>query len=162
MRVLVTYGWCRTAYVICESLARAGFTVCACGDSALSMTRASRYVNSFDLVPDPFGDSQAYAAAVGEIMQRRRVCFVVPAHEDFVALQQFRSLLPSKAIIAAPSYGDAGEVLDKWKLIQRAKRANIPVPQTYSPQSLEEAEQIMAQITLPAIIKPHRGNGGKG
>src|SRR5438445_5418552 len=99
MRVLVTYGWCRTAYVICESLARAGFTVCACGDSALSMTRASRYVNSFDLVPDPFGDSQAYAAADGEIMQRRRVCFVVPVNEGYEVIQQFRSILPSKVII---------------------------------------------------------------
>jgi biotin carboxylase len=162
MRALITYGWCRTAYVICESLAKAGFNVSACGDSVLSMTRASRYVDTFDLVPDPFGDPLAYAAAVGDIMRRRGANLVVPAHEDFTALQRFRHVLPSEAIVAAPSCQDGGEVLDKWRLIQRAKRVNIPVPETYAPRSLEEAKQILAQIPLPAIIKPHRGNGGKG
>jgi predicted ATP-grasp superfamily ATP-dependent carboligase len=162
MRILITYGWCRTAYVICESLARAGFTVSACGDSALSMTRASRYVDSFDPVPDPFGDPRCYAAAVGDVMRRRGVSLVLPAHEDFVALQQFQNLLPPEAIVAAPSYAAASEVLDKWALIQRANRAHIPVPYTYAPQSLDEAENILAQIDQPAIIKPRRGNGGKG
>src|ERR1051325_806905 len=99
MRILVTYGWCRTSYVICESLARAGFTVYACGDSALCMTRVSRYVRSFDRVPDPFGDPRSYAAAVGDVMRRRAVSVVIPAHEDFVALQQFQSLLPAGAIV---------------------------------------------------------------
>jgi biotin carboxylase len=161
MRILVTYGWCRTAYVVCESLCRAGFTVSACGNSALSMTRVSRYVDSFDSVPDPFGDPRAYAAAVGDVMRRRGAALVLPAHEDFVSLQQFPDLLPAGTIVAAPGY-EAREILDKWTLIQRAKRARIPAPDTYAPESLEEAENILARIDLPAIIKPHRGNGGKG
>src|SRR5262245_29068911 len=86
MRVLVTYGWCRTAYAICASLARAGFRVSACGDSALCMTRISRYVDTFDRVPNPFESPREYAAAVGRIVRKRAVDLVVPAHEDFVAL----------------------------------------------------------------------------
>jgi glutathione synthase/RimK-type ligase-like ATP-grasp enzyme len=162
MRILVTYGWCRTSYVICESLARAGFTVHTCGDSALCMTRVSRYVHSFDRVPDPFGDPRCYAAAVGDVMRRRAASVVIPAHEDFVALQQFQSLLPAGAIVAAPDAATAGEALDKWALVQRAKRAHIPVPDTYGPQSLEEAHDVLEEIEYPAIIKPRHGNGGKG
>src|SRR5436190_16348059 len=104
MRVLITYGWCRTAYVMAESLCRAGFTVSACGDSALSVARVSRHVTSFDTVPDPFGDPRSYTAAVGDVMRRRGASLVFPAHEDFVVLQQFRDLLPADAIVAAPGY----------------------------------------------------------
>ena len=88
MRVLVTYGWCRTAYVISESLARAGFEVSACGDSALSITRVSRYVDTFDRVPDPFANPRAYALAVERWSCRRGAGVVVPAHEDFVFLRR--------------------------------------------------------------------------
>jgi predicted ATP-grasp superfamily ATP-dependent carboligase len=162
MRALVTYGWCRTAYVICESLSRAGFRVSACGDSALSMTRVSRYVDTFDRVPDCFGCPRLYATAVAEVVRKRGVGFVVPAHEDFVPLQEFRHLLPPEVIIAGPPSREGREVLDKWKLVQRATRAGIPVPETYAPDSIEEAERILVRIAVPAILKPHCGNGGKG
>src|SRR5436190_14073160 len=139
MRVLITYGWCRTAYVMAESLCRAGFTVSACGDSALSMARVSRHVTSFDTVPDPFGDPRSYTAAVGDVMRRRGASLVFPAHEDFVVLQQFRDLLPADAIVAAPGYAAGIEALDKWALVERARRANVPVPGTHAPGSLDEA-----------------------
>ena len=32
-RILVTYGWCRTAYAVAESLAKAGYAVYGCDDS---------------------------------------------------------------------------------------------------------------------------------
>ena len=162
MKILVSYGWCRTAYVICESLARAGFTVSACGNSVLSMTRVSRYVSTFDSVPDPFEDPGAYAAAVGEVMRRRGLRLVIPAHEDSVSLRQFQHLLPANAIVAAPDCAAASQVLDKWSFVQRAKRADVPAPATWAPRSLEEADDILAEVDHPAIIKPRRGNGGKG
>ena len=162
MRVLVTYGWCRTAYVICESLARAGFEVSACGPSALSMTRVSRHVKSFDRVPDPFASPRLYALAIGEICRRRRVRVVVPAHEDFVFLQEHRGLIPPETILAAPSLEKGLNALDKWDLIQHAAKAGIPVPATFAPGSTEEAGRIFSRIAFPAIVKPRRGNGGKG
>ncbi|MEG4632702.1 hypothetical protein QUB56_24440 [Microcoleus sp. AR_TQ3_B6] len=58
MRILVTYGWCRTAYIAAESICRAGFEVYACGSTALSMVRVSRLVRGFDRVPDPFKEPE--------------------------------------------------------------------------------------------------------
>ena len=161
-RVLVTYGWCRTAYVICERLARRGYRVSACGESALSMTRVSRYVDTFDRVPDPFGNPRLYAAAIGEVARNRRAALVMPAHEDFLALAEFRELLPPGVIIAAPTIEQGREVIDKWKLICRAKRAGIPVPVTVAPTSLKHAEQVIRTSALPLVLKPRRGNGAKG
>ena len=58
MRILVTYEWCRTAYIAAESLCRAGFEVYACGSTALSMVRVSRFVRGCDRVPDPFQEPE--------------------------------------------------------------------------------------------------------
>lgn len=162
MRALVTYGWCRTAYVICESLARAGFRVSACGDSRLSMTRVSRYVDTFDRTPNPFENPRNYAQAVAEIARKRSANFIMPAHEDFAVLDNFREVLPRAVAIAAVKASDGCNVLDKWKLIQRAVAAGVRVPETNAPESIEEADQLFARACTPLIIKPRRGNGGKG
>jgi hypothetical protein len=58
MRILVTYGGCHTAYIAAESLGRAGFEVYACGSTALSMVRISRFVRGFHRVPDPFKEPE--------------------------------------------------------------------------------------------------------
>src|SRR5438477_12937637 len=100
MRILVTYAWCRTAYAVCESLAKAGFKISVCGDSMLSMTRVSRYADSFDRVPNSFTEPRLYARAIGEVIRKRGVSVVVPVHEDFIPLQQFREYLPPGITIA--------------------------------------------------------------
>jgi lipopolysaccharide/colanic/teichoic acid biosynthesis glycosyltransferase len=161
-RVLVTYGWCRTAYVVCERLALAGFKVSACGDSVLCMTRASRYVDTFDRIPDPFANPRLYAVAVGETARRRGAGLIVPVHEDFVPLQEFRDALPPGVIVAGPPQPQGCEVLDKANLVRIAEEAGIPAPRTFAPGSIEEAEQILRSIALPVVLKPRRGNGGKG
>jgi len=149
VRVLVTYGWCRTAYAICERLARSGLRVSACGDSALSMTRASRYVETFDLVPDPFGSPRLYAGSIAEVIRRRKIKLVIPAHEDFVPLQDFRDLLPPDVIVTGPPLNEGREMLDKWNLVCRARRADIPTPATIAPASVEEAEAAIYSTPLP-------------
>lgn len=58
MRILVTYGWCGTAYIAAESLCRAGFEVYACSSTALSMVRVSRFVRGFDRVPNQFKEPE--------------------------------------------------------------------------------------------------------
>jgi biotin carboxylase len=162
VRVLVTYGWCRTAYAVCERLARSGFRVSACGDSALSMTRVSRYVETFDRVPDPFGSPGLYAHAIAEVIRRRNISLVIPAHEDFVPLQEFRHVLPPGVIVAGPPIDEGREVLDKWNLFRRARLAGVPTPATLAPASVEEADDALASVSLPAVLKPRRGNGAKG
>ena len=82
MRILVTYGWCRTAYIAAESLRRAGFEVYACGSTALSMVRVSRFVRGFDRVPDPFKEPEQYVTEISALVKRRNIDVLLPVHED--------------------------------------------------------------------------------
>jgi biotin carboxylase len=128
----------------------------------LSMTRVSRYVDTFDRTPSPFENPGHYAQAVGDIARKQGVKLIMPAHEDFAVLDQFRDALPRDVTIAAPKGSDRCNVLDKWKLIERAAVAGVRVPETHAPESIEEADQLFARACTPVIIKPRRGNGGKG
>jgi biotin carboxylase len=119
-------------------------------------------VDTFDRTPSPFEEPRHYAQAVADITRKRGANFIMPAHEDFAVLDEFRELLPRDVAIAAPKGSSGSNALDKWKLIQCAAAAGVPVPETNAPESIEEADQVFARACTPLIIKPRRGNGGKG
>jgi hypothetical protein len=47
----VTYGWCRTAYTVVQSLGQKGIDVHVGDASPLAMSRFSRYCKSFTKLP---------------------------------------------------------------------------------------------------------------
>ncbi len=162
LRVLITYGWCRTAYAVAESLSRANFRVWACGPSQLSMTRYSRFVRGFDLAPDPFSSPEEYVNQLAKIVARRRIDLLLPVHEDALVIQTYRNRLPSTLIVASPPREDLAKVLDKMEIIQVADSAGVDFPRTIVPTSLAEAEEYARRANFPLLIKTRRGNSGKG
>lgn len=162
MNVLITYGWCRTAYSVAMSLARAGHTVSACSSARLAMTRFSRFASSFDLVPDFFVDEKGYVAALAEIARRRSIDVIMPVHEDALAIQAHRELLPADVRLACPEADQLALALDKGRLLTAAHAHGVPIPRTIVPQSIDEARGAFESIGFPLIIKPRHGNSGKG
>lgn len=162
MRVLITYAWCRTAYVAAESLAKSGATVYVCGPSSLSMARPSRYVSGFDKVPDPFVDPQDYADAILEIVRTRDIDVIVPVHEDALILRLYEYRLPSGILIACPTADKLATALDKYKILQVASGARVDFPTTLAPGGIDEAVEIFRKSSYPLVIKTRRGNSGKG
>ncbi|MBC7294603.1 MAG: hypothetical protein H5T84_11010, partial [Thermoleophilia bacterium] len=162
MNVLVTYGWCRTAYAVARSLSAAGHNVFVCGSSRLAMTRASRYVEGSDLVPDPFSHPAEFAQAVSQVVRQRRIDVVVPVHEDALPIQTHRSLLPPTTIVAAPSEQVLRRALDKGFMSHLAEAAGLRAPETQQPATMAEAERYLQSVQPPVVIKTRRGNSGKG
>jgi predicted ATP-grasp superfamily ATP-dependent carboligase len=162
MRILITYGWCRTAYVVAESLSRAGFDVYVCDSSHLSMTRFSRYIQGFDRVADPFREPKEYVAQLSHLIRRRKIDILLPIHEDALIIQNYRYLLPEDLTIASPSREDLLTVTDKYKIIQIAEIAGVDVPKTVAPDDLKNLKEFACTLKFPLMIKTRRGNSGKG
>ncbi|QLE40898.1 ATP-grasp domain-containing protein [Nostoc sp. C052] len=162
MRVLITYGWCRIAYVAAESLSCAGFEVYVCDSTRWSMTRVSKFVRGFDLVPDPFKEPQQYVTELSAIVKRRQIDVLLPMHEDGLVIQTYRDCLPVNLLIACPVRNDLRRGLDKYEIIQVAESAGVQVPKTAAPSSLAEVDSLAEQLGFPLIIKTRRGNSGKG
>lgn len=162
MNVLVTYGWCRTAYSVAMSLAKAGHSVSVCASSPLSMSRYSRFVRTFDLVPDPYADEAGYVAAVAAVAAKRNIAVIMPVHEDALAIQRHLHLLPATVKIASPGRDALELALDKWELLRTAAEVGVPIPRTSAPATIEAAERAFQETGFPLVIKPRRGNSGKG
>ena len=162
MRILVTYGWCRTAYIAAESLCRAGFEVYTCGSTDLSMARFSRFVRGFDRVPDPFKEPEQYVTEISAIVKRRNIEILLPIHEDALAIQTYREILPENLLIACPPRSEISRVLDKYEIIKIADSAQVAVPKTVAPATIAEVDSLAQQLGFPLIIKTRRGNSGKG
>lgn len=162
MRVLLTYGWCRTAYVAAESLSRAGWEVYVCDFTPLSMTRFSRFVRGFDFVPHPFKEPEQYVTELAAIAKRRQIDVLLPVHEDSLPIQTYRDRLPENLIIACPSRNDLLRVMDKYEIIKIAESAKVAVPKTLTPASISEVDALARELGFPLVIKTRRGNSGKG
>lgn len=162
LSVLVTYGWCRTAFVAVEDLAKHGHRMFVCDASPLAMARFSKYSAGFDLVPDPFLEPRGYAAAVAEICRDRAIDVVLPGHEDALALLEHADLLPSSVRVAAPPLAHLRLGCDKYETVLTAERAGVRVPLTKAPPNFEEVGEACAQLGFPLVVKTRRGNSSKG
>jgi predicted ATP-grasp superfamily ATP-dependent carboligase len=161
-RVLVTYGWCRTAYVVAESLAKAGYGVYGCDDSRWNMLSCSRYVRGFDVVSNPFRNPRQFVSDIASVVRKRAIDILLPVHEDVLAVAQFRELLPEDTLVIAPRLEDLLIAIDKGEIIRIAGRAGVPSPRTFEPRTVQEVTLAARELSGPLILKTRRGNSGKG
>jgi D-aspartate ligase len=72
-------------------------------------------------------------------------CEFMARNEERLA-RNFSMVCASRACIA--------EIQDKRRLLERARTAGVPIPATFFPESLEEAEAAAGSLTYPAVLKP--------
>jgi glutathione synthase/RimK-type ligase-like ATP-grasp enzyme len=161
-KLLLTYGWCRTAYVAAESLAAAGYEVYACDESRMAMLRFSRYIKKFFAVPCPNTRPEAYARTVARIVEEINISVIIPVHEDMIALQRFRHLFHPETIIACPNLASLTKVMNKKAFHQAALDAGLSPPRTCVPATMKQAFAALNEVALPFVIKIRNGNSGKG
>lgn len=128
----------------------------------MSMTRFSRFVRGFDLVPNVFLLPCEYVRALAAIVEKRKIDLIFPVHEDVLAIQRHRDLLPAHVVIAAPSYDELMRVQDKGEIVRIAAAAGVPAPRTEAPTDMREIGQLAKDFAYPAVVKTRRGNSGKG
>jgi len=161
-RVLVTYGWCRTAYSAAESLCRAGYDVFGCANSPASMVRFSRFTRGFDRVASPFRFPLRYVEDLVMVVRKRRIDVLLPVHEDALVIARHRDLFPKELIVACPSYEELVRALDKNEIADVALKVGIRVPRKIVPANADEAAESASGLGFPVIVKTRRGNSGKG
>ena len=161
-KILVTYGWCRTAYVVAESLAKAGYAVYGCDDSRWNMLSCSRHVRGSDVVSNPFRSPREFVRDLAAVVGKRRIDILLPVHEDALAVRRFSDLLPNDLMVIAPDLEDLLVGVDKRAIVRVAEKAGVPVPETFEPATAAETSEAAVKLGDPLILKTRRGNSGKG
>ena len=158
----LTYGWCRVAYVIVQSLARRGVAVHVGDASRLAMCRYSRYQTSFSRYRNPYRNPEGFVEDVANAMARTGAKVLIPGHEDVLAIAQLRDRFPSDILIPISPAEAIARTINKWQIVSLARAAGVPVPETIKPETRAELIECAAQFKYPAIVKTQLGNSGKG
>lgn len=158
----VTYGWCRTAYTVVRSLGRKGIPVHVGDSSALAMSRYSRYARSFTRLPDFFERPEEYFEQLCIALKRTGAKVLMPAHEDIELVIRWRNHLPDGVKICAPSTSMWEIAEDKALYVDHVEKAGCPVPRTHRVASADELDRLLAQLSMPAVLKTRIGNSAKG
>lgn len=161
-RILVTYAWCRTAYCVVESLARAGFEIYVCDASPLSMSRFSHYTQGFDRVASFLQEPERFIRDLIKVVEKRRINILLPIHEDSLVISRHKEHFPPDLLIVCPPYEQLRIAMDKNLIIDVAVSCGVSAPKKIAPANHTEALKELGYLSYPIIIKSRRGNSGKG
>ncbi|MEY4907539.1 MAG: hypothetical protein RL260_1257 [Pseudomonadota bacterium] len=141
---------------VVRSLGEQGVPVVVVGEYADPPSRYSRHCVEFVQVPDFTRHPQALLAALADLARRHGGPLPVfpSADPDLAVLSQLRETahLPVRWTVAEPSL--VFTLMDKRAFSALATRCALPVPQTFTPTTLDEVERIADVLTYPAIVKP--------
>jgi predicted ATP-grasp superfamily ATP-dependent carboligase len=148
-----------------RSLGRAGIPVVAIDTGLLSTGRRSRYAKSY-LSSPPFdsADWSDWLLTLGRDGVRRAIY----ATSDAVsfALADRREELSSVFDLYQPSLETMMCILDKGLLHRHARAVGIETPETWFPQSADEADRIVREVGGQIVAKPRSqlcaSSGAKG
>lgn len=161
-RILVTYGWCRTAYVAVQSLASREHDVYVCSHLQPSMAAWSRFCTASARVADHVQAPEAFIQDVISLVQRWKIDAILPCHEDSLTLRRHEQTLPGGVVLACPSLLLLEQGVDKATVTRLAVEEDIRVPTTQFPADLEEAELHAHEIGFPLVVKLRQSNSAKG
>jgi D-aspartate ligase len=138
---------------IVRSLGRNGVPVCVLDDE-YSIARHSRYATFGLRVPDLRDEDTAVQTLldVGQRLDLKGWVLFPTRDEQVAALSRHRTALSEFFRVPAPCWETVRWMWDKRNTYQLAKRLNIPFPETWFPQSVDDLDQIDAPF--PVAVKP--------
>lgn len=163
-RILITDGNTRSALAATRSLGRKGLHVVVGGETKRTLAGASHYCSETITYPSPGKDSGAFAAFLESECRRRSVSVIFPMTElTTSAALQHRDRL-SQFKLPFVDFAGFDAVSNKWNLMKLAQRLNVRVPDTHFVKDVGTLDDILPQVTYPAVLKPYRSmilSGGR-
>ena len=161
--MFVTDALLRKSVVVAQSLGRKGIDV-TCGSSTrLSPAFFSRYCKNRVIYPSPETRPDAFVDMMLDHLRKHPQDVLFPTddvtlklfsrhHEDFEKVTHIPIPTPDQV-----AYG-----LDKARAMQIANMLGIPHPRTVFPNSADDAEFLVQNLSPNLVIKPRGSSGGRG
>lgn len=136
-----------------RSLGRNGIQVVGV-DCKKDIAFYSRYINAF-VCPHPLDESDSFLQfmiSLSKKFSNKPVLFSTA--DDFIlAVSRMRNVLSSFYLFNIPLQDHIETIIDKRIQYKKAEEVGIPIPKTFSPESIEELDEIHRHITYPVFIK---------
>ena len=162
--VLILDGSARQALVTTRTLGRLGLRIIGAESSDLCDPRfgvptfASRWSAGDHIVPSYHNDPTAYAQVVLDLVRAHRTRVLIPSMDGSIAaLRPWRSSFEREGVALALASEAAFDVAnDKQRTLAAADELGIPYPRSVPIDRIEDTRAALAQIGVPAVIKPIR------
>ena len=162
MKVLVT-GLFEVATVFAiRRLAELGCEVTAADGHRLAFSMYSKDVSHRVRLPNMRKSPTAYAEALLRELERGRYDYYYPGYEEIILLAHFQDRIKQLTQTTLPDLETIMALHDKAKLAELAAKVGVHTPETFAPNTPEEAREIIAKIDYPVIIKQRQSSGASG
>jgi biotin carboxylase len=157
----------RAGLCAARSLGRAGYAVAVAARDGKASGLRSRYASQRVVLPDPAVDFGDHVRALIDALESQRPDAALPSIDSSVeALHRNRDAMGRFTAPALASFEAVEVALSKERVIEVARSLGVPVPRSTSVSRLSELEAAVAEIGLPAVLKPVRswrssGAGGE-
>ena len=146
----------RAALISARALGEAGARVGAF-DREQAPAFRSRWVRESGLLPDFVAEPDAYAAALLALVERYEPEVLIPAHDGSIeVIRAHRSELERRVAIALAPESQLAVAIDKAQTFALAESLGVALPRSVSLQAGCDVEEALAEVGLPAVVKPMR------
>jgi predicted ATP-grasp superfamily ATP-dependent carboligase len=144
---------------VVRALGEAGIPVFVAGYDRRDIAHASRYVKQAFTVPHPQKREAELVQALVGLAGAAGGGLLVPASDEaVVALSRNAARLAPHYVVATPPWEVVRTFIEKRRTYELAVEAGVPVPATFVPRSLEEAEDAARRIGFPVLLKPSQSH----
>jgi predicted ATP-grasp superfamily ATP-dependent carboligase len=161
-KVLLTYGWCRTAYVCLKSLAARNMDVYVTDFSSTAMCRFSNLKKRFIKMPVSARKEEGYIDFLIRTIKQHSIDVFIPVSEGAFMVAKHMDRFPSGVGIPIEKYDKLMKVHNKRTAIQHASANGIPVPRTWMVDEFSDIEKIAKKAVFPVFVKNIFSQGSKG
>lgn len=160
--VVITYGWNRVSYNVLRNLSMNGLKVVSGDESKYNMCSMSKYSVASFQYPSPFVNPEKFIDKLLEIVEIYKPKVLMPCHEESFVIAKYRDRFPADLIIPIAEYNILMSAHDKISANKIAKLANVPVPNIYNVQNIQDLENQKELFNYPIVIKLSNSNASKG
>jgi len=163
MGVLVTNADDWICLNICRSLGKRGIDVAVASHKKDAMSFHSRYCKQKHVYTNPSLNVEKFIEDIVNIVKKNNYEFLIPTNDvTLMAISSFRDRIEKYVDIPIPNHETLEICDDKSKSIEMARKLGIPHPKTFFVESVSDIDRIVEEFEFPIVIKPFRGQGGKG
>jgi len=166
-RVIVTYGRSLIALMIAQSLGARGIDIIGCDSIGMTVLSFSKFASENCIYTAPDKDEDQFIEDLLEIAHNNkpdddRPYVLMPAFNDAKIIAKHKERFAGIITVACPDYEAIQKVDHKDAFAETTQELDVQSLQTWLPETMDDLDKALDDITFPVFIKPPNEVGGRG
>lgn len=154
MKALVTTASTSTGLFVVRRLKKMGYEITTVDSQARSFESHSNAVSKRIVAPSLRYDPHGFAKTIIDELQREQYDFYFPVLECGFLMSYYQEIIKQHTKMISMPYGEISYAHNKHAMREYAPQADVRMPRTLAPDSLQEAFRMLEAMDSPLVIKP--------